>query len=59
MNRNNEEQAERRARKVRDIKTMFYGLLAAGTKTMQAYEKVAYHFYLSEKEIRDIIAGRR
>ena len=67
MKRNNELQAQRRARKINAIKEMFYQRLAEEDKkpkgermrTMDIYEEVAYWFYLSEKEIRDIIAGRR
>lgn len=65
--RNYENQAERRARKVSDIKQMFYRRIAEENQKpigeqkqrMAIYEEVAYAFYLSEKEIRDIIAGRR
>lgn len=65
--RNYEDQAQRRARKVADIKDMFYRRLSEENqkpieermKLMAIYEEVAYRFYLSEKEIRDIIAGRR
>jgi len=65
--RNYEDQAQRRARKVADIKEMFYRRLSEENqkpieermKLMALYEEVAYRFYLSEKEIRDIIAGRR
>ena len=65
--RNYEDQAQRRARKVADIKEMFYRRLSEENqkpiegrmKLMAIYEEVAYRFYLSEKEIRDIIAGRR
>ena len=64
--RNYEDQAQRRARKVADIKEMFYRRLSEENqkpieermKLMAIYEEVAYRFYLSEKEIRDIIAGR-
>ena len=63
---NYEDQAQRRARKVADIKEMFYRRLSEENqkpieermKLMAIYEEVAYWFYLSEKEIRDIIAGR-
>ena len=65
--RNYEAQAERRARKIADIKTMFYNRLAEENKKpkeeqmklMDIYEEVAYHFYLSATEIREIMAGRR
>lgn len=57
--RNNEDQAQRRARKVHDIKQMFYQLTRQGVPNMEAYEQVGYCFYLSEAEIRHIIAGRR
>ena len=54
-----EEQAQRRARKVADIKEMFQRLTNEGMSYMKAYQQVGYHFYLSETEIRHIIAGRR
>lgn len=57
--KNYEDQAQRRARKVNDIKQMFYQLTQQGMPNMEAYEQVGYHFYLSETEIRHIIAGRR
>ena len=57
---NHEEQAQRRARKVNDIKTMFYQLTGHdGMPNMEAYEQVGYRFYMSSTEIRHIIAGRR
>ena len=67
MKRNQEDQAERRLRKVNDIKTMFWKRLAEENKKpkeerlgrMAIYEEVAERFYLSESEIRHIIAGRR
>jgi len=55
-----ESTAERRARRNKDIKTMFYQLTQhGGTPNMEAYERVGYHFYMSASEIRHIIAGRR
>ena len=67
MARNYEAQAERRARKVNDIRSMFDRRMAEENKkpdeerksTMDIYEEVAYAFYLSQTEIRHIIAGRR
>ena len=65
MKRNYEEQAQRRARKVNDIKTMFWSRCAEENKKenglgkMAIYEEVAYHFYMSSTEIREIIANRR
>lgn len=67
MKRNNELQAQRRARKIADIKAMYYRRLAEEDKkpkeeqmkTMDLYDEVGYAFYVSGKEIRDIIAGRR
>ena len=57
--KNYEEQAQRRARKVNDIKTMYWTLIRQGMPNMKAYEQVGYHFYMSATEIRHIIAGRR
>lgn len=65
--KNYEDQAERRLRKVNDIKTMFWKRLAEEEKKpaeerlgrMEIYEEVAYPFYMSPTEIRHIIAGRR
>ena len=63
--RNYEDQAERRLRKVNDIKAMFWKRLAEeqkkenGLGRMAVYEEVAYQFYMSPTEIRHIIAGRR
>ena len=67
MTRNYELQAQRRARKIADIKELYYRRLAEENKKpveermklMDLYEEVAYHFYLSDTEIRAIIAGRR
>ena len=67
MKRNNENQAQRLARKVADIKAMFYFRMAEENrkplserlKTMDLYEEVAYRFYLSDTAVRAIIAGRR
>ena len=59
MRKDYEIQAQRRARKVADIKEMFYRLTQQGVPNMEAYERVGWHFYLSETEIRHIIAGRR
>jgi len=67
MKKDYELQAQRRARKVKDIQSMFNRRLAEENKkpkedrlkTMDLYEEVAYHFYLSSTEIRHIIAGRR
>ena len=65
--KNYEEQAERRLRKVNDIKAMFWKLLVEEEKKpkeerrgrMAIYEEVGYQFYESATEIRHIIAGRR
>lgn len=65
--RNYEDQAQRRARKVADIKAKFATLWAEENKkpkeeqvgVMEIYKAVAYDFYLSPTEIREIIAGRR
>lgn len=67
MTRNYELQAQRRARKIADIKEMFYRRMAEENKKqeeermklMDIYEEVAYHFYLSDTAVRAIIAGRR
>ena len=67
MTRNYELQAQRRARKIADIKEMYYRRLAEENKKpeeermklMEIYEEVAYSFYMSQTEIREIIAGRR
>ena len=67
MKRNYELQAQRRARKIADIKEMYYRRLAEENKKpeeermklMDIYEEVAYHFYLSDTAVRAIIAGRR
>ena len=67
MKRNYELQAQRRARKIADIKQIFYNRLKKKKKKpeeermklMEIYEEVAYHFYMSQTEIREIIAGRR
>ena len=67
MTRNYELQAQRRARKIADIKEMYYCRLAEENKKpedermklMDIYEEVAYHFYLSDTAVRAIIAGRR
>ena len=60
MYKNNEDQAERRLRKVNAIKAMFYQLTQhGGMPNMEAYEQVGYHFYISATEVRHIIAGRR
>ena len=67
MKRNYELQAQRRARKITDIKEMYYRRLAEENKKqedermklMEIYEEVAYSFYMSQTEIREIIAGRR
>ena len=67
MTRNYEVQAQRRARKIADIKEMFYRRMAEENKKpekermklMDLYEEVAYHFYLSDTAVRAIIAGRR
>ena len=51
---------ERRARKVRDIKTLFQSLtIQEGMSFMEAYEAVGFHFYLSAGQIRDILTGRK
>ena len=51
---------ERRARKVRDIKTLFQSLtLQEGMSFMEAYEAVGFHFYLSAGQVRDILTGRK
>ena len=57
--KNYEDQAQRRLRKVNDIKTMFWSLTKQGMPNMTAYEQVGYRFYMSATEIRHIIAGRR
>lgn len=55
-----ESTAERRARRNKDIKLFFhYLIIDRHMACMDAYEVVGYHFYLSENEIRHIIAGRR
>ena len=62
--RNYEDQAQR---KVADIKAKFATLWAEENKkpkeeqvgVMEIYKAVAYDFYLSPTEIREIIAGRR
>jgi len=65
MTKNYEDQAERRLRKVNDIKTKFWKRLAEeqkkedGLGRMAIYREIADQFYLSESEIRHIIAGRR
>ena len=67
MKRDYEAQAARRARKVNDIRSMFARRMVEENKkpdgerktTMEIYEEVAYAFYLSQTEIREIIAGRR
>ena len=54
-----ESTAERKARRNKDIKTMFQQLtIHENMPFMQAYEVVGYHFYLSSEQIRQIIAGR-
>jgi hypothetical protein len=54
-----ESTAERRARRDRDIKTLFQQLVVEeGFLFMDAYEIVGYHFYLSSGQIRDILAHR-
>ena len=51
---------ERRARKERDIKTLFQALtIQEGMSFMEAYEAVGFHFYLTAGQIRDILAGRK
>ena len=55
-----ESTAERKARRNKDIKTMFQQLtIHENMPFMQAYEVVGYHFYLSAGQIRDILAGRK
>ena len=55
-----ESTAERKARRNKDIKTMFQHLtIQQNMPFMQAYEVVGYHFYLSAGQIRDILAGRK
>ena len=55
-----ESTAERKARRNKDIKTMFLQLtIQQNMPFMQAYEVVGYHFYLSAGQIRDILAGRK
>jgi hypothetical protein len=55
-----ESTAERKARRNKDIKTMFqYLTIQQNMPFMQAYEVVGYHFYLSAGQIRDILAGRK
>ncbi|MCR5504255.1 MAG: hypothetical protein K6E94_01580 [Elusimicrobiaceae bacterium] len=54
-----ESTAERRARRINDIKQLFYQLtITEGMPFMEAYEAVGYQFYLSAEQIRQIIAGR-
>ena len=54
-----ESTAERKARRNKDIKTMFQQLtIQQNMPFMEAYEVVGYHFYLSSEQIRQIIAGR-
>ena len=54
-----ESTAERKARRNKDIKTMFqYLTIQQNMPFMQAYEVVGYYFYLSSEQIRQIIAGR-
>jgi hypothetical protein len=54
-----ESTAERKARRNKDIKTMFqYLTIQQNMPFMEAYEVVGYHFYLSSEQIRQIIAGR-
>lgn len=51
---------ERRARKERDIKTLFQSLtIQERMSFMEAYEAVGFHFYLTAGQIRDILAGRK
>ncbi len=65
--KNYEDQAERRLRKVNDIKAMFWKRCSEEEKKdpkermiiMEIYDEVGYCFYLSADEIRHIIAGRR
>jgi hypothetical protein len=59
MQRNYEEQAQRRMREVEVIKTMYYDYLREGLSCMEAYEMVGYWFFRSTTEIRHIIKGRR
>ncbi|MBR6492778.1 MAG: hypothetical protein IKT13_02475 [Paludibacteraceae bacterium] len=67
MRRNYEDQAQRRARKVADIKGKFYQRMAEENakpkdermKIMDLYDEIGYAFYMSGTEIREIIAGRR
>ena len=55
-----ESTAERKARRNKDIKTMFQQLtIQQNMPFMEAYEVVGYHFYLSAGQIRDILAGRK
>ena len=47
---------ERRARRERDIKTLFFKLTTEENMPfMEAYEAVGYYFYLSADEIRRIM----
>ena len=49
---------ERRARKQRDIKALFQQLtIVEGMSFMEAYEAVGYRFYLSDTQIRAILAN--
>ena len=51
-----ESTAERKARKNKDIKTMFqYLTIQQNMPFMQAYEIVGYHFYESADHIRRIL----
>ena len=55
-----ESTAERKARRNKDIKTMFLQLtIQQNMPFMEAYEVVGYHFYLSAGQVRDILAGRK
>ena len=55
-----ESTAERKARRNKDIKTMFqYLTIQQNMPFMEAYEVVGYHFYLSAGQVRDILAGRK
>ena len=53
-----ESTAERRTRKMRDIKARFqYLTIQEGLAFMDAYEVVGYEFYLSAHQISLLIAG--
>jgi hypothetical protein len=46
-------------RRNKAIQQRFYELLGQGSPVMLAYAMTGKEFYLSEKRVRDIIAGRK